>query len=221
MSTPITHLAYSEKVYDRLFKDKDEADFYRGTLYPDIRYMRKNSWLDRFYTHTNANFNIFRYLFSVGSLNIEKAQKAKSFDSGTAFHSIVDSAIRDSVVLRMLSEIRPGIPIVAFKLLQDEILYDRLKDPQKYQKYLEGTNPKEINLLFDEKMVLKWHLLISNYISKNPSDQTRTQFAKGLGLSEAQTNSINKMIGDLRKDKKVVELIENIYDNLENYLELP
>jgi len=40
MAAPITHIALTEKIFDKFFKDKKRKDFFIGTLFPDIRYLK-------------------------------------------------------------------------------------------------------------------------------------------------------------------------------------
>ena len=48
MAAPITHIALTEKIFDKFFKNKTRKDFFIGTSFPDIRYLKV---IDRDKTH--------------------------------------------------------------------------------------------------------------------------------------------------------------------------
>jgi len=48
MAAYITHIVLTDKIFDKHFSNKNKAEFYIGTSFPDIRYLgvikkRKNS----------------------------------------------------------------------------------------------------------------------------------------------------------------------------------
>lgn len=51
MATPITHIVLTEKVFEKFFKDKTRKDFFIGTSFPDIKYLKV---IDRDKSHFNG-----------------------------------------------------------------------------------------------------------------------------------------------------------------------
>ena len=76
MAAPITHIVLTDKIFQNHFKDKNKADFYTGTVFPDIRYL---GVIDRNKTHFK-------------NLKISDVKKETSFWAGFKFHSFLDEA---------------------------------------------------------------------------------------------------------------------------------
>ena len=76
MATPITHVVLAAKIFDNIFKDKIKKDFFIGSLFPDIRYLKV---IDRDKSHFE-------------NLKLKDLKNDDSFLAGVKFHSIVDIA---------------------------------------------------------------------------------------------------------------------------------
>lgn len=82
MAAPITHVVLTAKIFDNFFQDKVKKDFFIGTLFPDIRYLKV---IDRDQTH-----------FS--NLSISDLKTEDSFLAGMKFHSMID-VVREKFIL--------------------------------------------------------------------------------------------------------------------------
>lgn len=219
MASPIIHVAYTQKIYKKLFSDKNEREFYIGTLYPDIRYLAtKNPVLSRHYTHLNFGINSKNLFLPGTKIDLRKIQKANSFKAGKSFHSFIDLVLSDEVISGIMAKRNIKVNIFAFKLLQDEILYDKVPDWNKYRDFLKETLRQESNFLFSKSQVKDWHNILSKYFAQKPDDNSRIEFGKKIGYSRRAAESINAEIKALKTDREILSLIEELYVGLEEFI---
>lgn len=201
MAAPITHIVLTEKIFDKFFKGRIKKDFFVGSLFPDIRYLKI---IDRDKTHFN-------------NLTVVDLEKDDSFLAGVKFHSILDIAREKFVVENNIYSLCSDSKYItqSLKFLEDEIFYKRIKDWHGYIDYFNEILPDEISLGIDAKDVKKWHVLLQKYFCKQPDEQAVTDFVLGVGFSEEAARDINENIARIKMDPKIINILENLYKNFD------
>ena len=204
MAAPITHIALTEKIFDKFFKDKIRKDFFIGTSFPDIRYLKV---IDRNKTH-------YKNLFIADLGNDE------SFSAGVKFHSILDHARENFIVENDTYSLCPESKYItqSLKILEDEIFYQHVKDWSMYLDYLNEILPIERNYGIAEKDLAKWHSLLQRYFQKQPNKDAVSNFTLDIGFTDEVANEINNNISIMRANKKIIEIIKNLYKNFDSLI---
>ena len=204
MAAPITHIALTEKIFDKFFKYKIRKDFFIGTSFPDIRYLKV---IDRNKTH-------YKNLFIADLGNDE------SFSAGVKFHSILDHARENFIVENDTYSLCPESKYItqSLKILEDEIFYQHVKDWSMYLDYLNEILPIERNYGIAEKDLAKWHSLLQQYFQKQPDKGAVSNFALDIGFTDKVANEINNNISIMRANKKIIEIIKNLYKNFDSLI---
>ncbi len=199
MAAPITHIALTEKIFDKFFKDKIRKDFFIGTSFPDIRYLKV---IDRNKTHYD-------------SLSITNLENDESFSAGVKFHSILDQAREKFIVENDTYSLCPESKYIthSLKILEDEVFYQHVKDWNLYTEYLNEILQNEKDYGVAEKDLKKWHSLLQQYFQQQPNNGAVRNFTLGIGFTEEITTEINENIAVMRADKKIINIIKNLYKN--------
>jgi hypothetical protein len=205
MATQITHLVLTDKVYDKYFSQHNKAKFVVGTIFPDIQYL---GVLNRDATHQEIK-------------KLAEIDKADSFKAGIQFHNLVDAVRENFVVARNIYSYCPPLerPFQIPKLLEDEILYDKVKNWPEYQSYLDKILPEELAMNVPEGKIKIWHKMISDYIGQRPTDETRIQWEVDAGKTTEHQVLVNGFIDNIRNNPEVRQIINDLYDNFENLVE--
>src|SRR3989339_2061584 len=204
MAFPITHIVLAEKVFDKFFKDKNKKEFFVGTLFPDIRYLKS---IKREETH-------FRGLF------FADLEKETAFNAGLKFHSLVDQVREMFLEKNNVFSLCPKSSQIKYSLkaLEDEIFHPYLETWPEYAGYLTEVLPEETAFGVEEKTVKKWHTLIREYLLEPPSEQSRQELL-GLGFPNETVREINETVAKIKTDEKVTGILKKMYRNFETLLE--
>ena len=204
MAAPITHIVLTQKVFDNFFKDKIRKDFFIGTSFPDIRYLKV---IDRNKTHYN-------------SLSISDLGNDESFSAGVKFHSILDHAREKFIVENDTYSLCPESKYItqSLKILEDEIFYQHVKDWTVYAEYLNEILQVERDYGIAEKDLKKWHSLLQQYFQQQPDNDAVRNFTLGIGFTEEIADEINQNIDLMRANKKIINIIENLYKNFDSLI---
>jgi len=197
MVTVITHIVLAKKVFDKYFQDKDENNFFVGTLFPDIRYL---STIDRNKTHYN-------------NLTFNDLKKDNSFLAGMKFHSILDTAREKFIVASGIYSLCPKSKYIiqSLKFLEDEIFYKYVDNWGEYISYLNNILPEEKRFGVTEKDIKKWHLLLQEYFKEQPNEKTVTNALLSINHSNKVIDEINGNIVLMRVNKDIVNILEDMY----------
>ncbi len=200
MAAPITHIVFTEKVFDKLFKDKTRKDFFVGTLFPDIRYLNV---ISRDKTHYD-------------NLSIAKLINDESFAAGVKFHSIVDQAREKFVVENNTYLLCPKSKYItqSLKILEDEIFYNYVEDWEVIINYLNKILPIEKDSGIAKKYLEKWHLLLQQYFHHEPDRNAVSKFTHSIGFSQDVSDEINRNVAKMRTNEKIIKNIKELYNNL-------
>lgn len=204
MAAPITHIALTEKIFDKFFKNKTRKDFFIGTSFPDIRYLKV---IDRDKTHYD-------------NLSVSDLVNDKSFSAGVKFHSILDHARKKFIVENDTYSLCPKSKYItqSLKILEDEIFYQHVKDWSIYIDYLNEILQSEKDYGIAEKDLKKWHSLLQQYFQSPLDKCVVTGFIRGMGFSEEIAQEIDKNISIMKTNKKIIEIIKNLYKNFDSLI---
>jgi len=204
MAAPITHIALTEKIFDKFFKDKIRKDFFIGTSFPDIRYLKV---VDRDKTHYDG-------------LSIADLGNDESFSAGVKFHSILDHTREKFIVENDTYSLCPESKYItqSLKILEDEIFYQHVKDWTVYTEYLNEILQVEIDYGVAEKDLKKWHSLLQQYFQQQPDNNAVRNFTLGIGFTEEIADEINQNIAVMKANKKIINIIKKLYKNFDSLI---
>ncbi len=163
-AAPITH-AYLAKKFFKAYPDfsaEERNAFMVGTLFPDIRYISDNARENTHYEDVSLD---------------DVIHEENPFIAGIKFHCYVDEQREQYVVENQIYA--KTIPYSSdfyftyLKLAEDELLFD------KYNWYdvclaLQTIYPEELNWGIQEKIVVKWHKLLTLVFVNPPTSLLNT-----------------------------------------------
>ena len=204
MAAPITHIALTEKIFDKFFKGKIRKDFFIGTSFPDIRYLKV---IDRDKTHHD-------------NLSIANLGNDESFSAGVKFHSILDQVREKFIVENDTYLLCPESKYItqSLKILEDKIFYQHIKDWTVYAEYLNEILQVERDYGIAEKDLSRWHSLLQQYFQKQPDEQAVKNFTLSIGFTEEVDVEINENIAKMKANKKIINIIKNLYKNFNSLI---
>lgn len=204
MAAPVTHIVLANKVYDQIFPDISKAEFFMGTNLPDIRYIGA---VDRDSTHFDR-------------LATSQLRDTNPFMTGVKFHSIVDEVREDYVLKNDLYSKMPQskYAMTALKLLEDELLYEKVLNWEEFTNSLETIPYDQIEIDIEKEYIDLWYSFIKKYLTTRPSAETRKVFIKNLNRPEGEEPAVNSLIEELKSNFHVVRYIEDLYRNFDNLL---
>ncbi len=201
MATPIVHVVLTDKIFNKFFINRNKKDFFIGTSFPDIRYLRI---IKREKTHFE-------------NVKMKDIEKENDFTAGLKFHSILDQIREDFIVKNNAYDLFPNskLSTLALKLAEDRILYNNTQDWQEYIDYLNEVLVDEINFGLKADDIKKWHELLQQLFSHSPNRQSIQDFASEIFFSNHDINELDKMATQLSANKKLIKIIKNLYANFE------
>lgn len=204
MAAPITHIALSNKIYDKLFSDKDKQAFFVGTCFPDIRYLKV---IDRNKTHLSVS-------------SIDQIYKEEPFTTGLLFHNLLDRTREDFLVSRNVYSLCPESKYVtqAVESLEDKRLYGKILDWTPFINYFKNILEQELKLGVDTKHLEHWHRTLQDYFLEKPSKKSRNNFANALSVPQEVVNEIENVVNIIENVPEVTKYIEDLYDGFEELL---
>jgi len=204
MAAPITHIALTAKIFDKFFKDKNKKDFFIGSCFPDIRYLKV---IEREKTHFD-------------NLTIADLKDNDAFTTGLKFHSILDIAREKYIVENDTYSLCPKseYATTSLKLLEDELYYVSITNWSEYIEYLKEISTDEINIGININDVKKWHNLLNCYFQTKPSTKSITDFMHGIYFTDDVIREIFKNLDIMRTNKKIIEILKNLYKNFDTLI---
>lgn len=203
MAAPITHIVLTDKVFDKYFKGKNKKDFFIGATFPDIRYLAN---IKREITHQESDSQL--------------PKEENSFKAGMRFHSLIDEIwnkfVRPNGNFVLYPKLKNSVNgITSFKLLEDELLYEKIGNWKKYIKFFDEILSDELLFNTPEKKIEKWHKILQKYFSRRPNDSDREAFIKGLGFSKEIADEMNYNVDLMKNNQRTVQAIMELYNNFE------
>ncbi len=204
MPGPVTHIALTEKIFDRCFSGKVRKDFYIGTLFPDIRYL---GFIDRSMTHYT-------------DLTMAGIQSEDSFLAGLKFHSLVDITWRKyhpGNGLYASYSIPPNAGFVV-KMAEDSFFYNYVDDWQAIIKFLDDILQHEKAFGMPVYILRTWHTLLQQYFKKQPGSSVIKSIAGGAGISKDLVEQTENLLPAMQKDQKVSKTLQNLFEKTVNLM---
>lgn len=218
MASQIAHIVYAKKYFDWLdaegLNDLDDEglllapiekinrdEFILGCIFPDIR--RIDEDIKRKDTHLK---------FEPLDLNFSGLT---SFEAGWKFHLYCDMR-REEILnkygfysLEKTEELF-GQPA---KLLEDELVYDEYSNWEKLCNYFNNPPHFDAKIKVSSETAGLWYAIVSKYMEKKPDDRTMRIFLSKQKYS-IQLEEIVKLVDELRKNEKVVEMLKKVKDEI-------
>jgi hypothetical protein len=200
MAQQIAHVVYAQKYLENNPRKGGEF-FILGTLFPDIRRVAEK--ISRKDTHLR---------FSKIDLDFSGMEL---FEAGWKFHLWCDMR-REEILnkygfyaLRGTNLIEPGV-----KLMEDELVYDKLKNREKLIFFLNNPPLVKTDLDVSQETVERWYAILAKYLEKKPNDKTiRAFLSKQRGFGE-NIKEIIDGVGKLRENQKAVEILKKVSDEI-------
>lgn len=197
MAGPIGHIVFLAKIFDEYFSDLVKKDFFIGTSFPDIRYLRV---IEREKTHFNH-------------VTLSDIRKNDAFMSGVKFHSLVDEIRERYMEDHDIYSLCPESKYItqSLKILEDEIYYSSIQNWDEYIQYLNEILPEQVNFGVRSEDVRRWHTFLQHYFVKQPNLSAVKSLCSDLGFSKEAAEEMITNIEQMKTNKKIVEVIKNLY----------
>lgn len=197
MSALIGHAVYGKRVLDKYFPGQNEAEFFVGTTFPDIRNL---GVISRDQTH----------LAGVRLADLQACES--SFDLGFKLHSLIDDVhfrfMKENGIYNFSPDLR--FAVQAFKVFEDRLLYPKLDCWVRISGYFDQIFDQEQTFGIDLYDVRRWHNFIKRYYLEGPSEDNTKNF-------NAETGFPSKRADDFLKTLKVIEGKQEIKDAALNF----
>lgn len=135
-------------------------------------------------------------------------------------HNYVDIqreiVVKKTGISSHLKEMPKGLRVLFLKLLEDEILFDKIKR-ESFIQALTHVYPEEIEMGVTSAIVLKWHQSMMVCCSERPSEFLKRLSEQGLGFLDADCKTILEWCVLLPKyalDAKFVDYVDYLHEAL-------
>ena len=205
MAAPITHIVLANKVFNKYFSDKDKADFYRGTVFPDVRYL---GGIRRSETHFE-------------DVTFFDVKKEDSFFAGFKLHSLIDRIRERFIHKQNIYSFLPASRhiVEAVKLIEDRLLYSKVKDWKSVKDYLNNYSKEEFSFKVNRNEIEKWHGLLRIYFDKEPKVENTIEFLSKLKGFKGSLGELKFLMDRLDSNPKIREMVFKFYREFEILLE--
>lgn len=201
-AAPGTHVYFAQlwRQHNTFGPDQEHA-FIAGNLFPDIRYL---GTIDRDSTHEKH-------------LTAAMVRKTpNSFKAGMRLHAYVDEQrayfVKKSKIESYLKNISKDTRVLFLKLLEDEILWDRI-DTSEALIAMETIFQEEHDSNAGEAALVEWHKRMNCSLSQCPSEFLKSLANADLGFLKADLKTVkewSKLLPRLAKDPIFIEYTEKM-----------
>jgi hypothetical protein len=202
MASQVAHIIYARKYFEKYHPDFDERDFILGCVFPDIRRIDPN--IKRKTTHP-----IFY------NLNLD-FEDLSSFEAGWKFHLYCDMR-REEVLnnCNFYSQKYAGsFENQSAKMLEDEIVYDSFQKWSSIYDYFKNVSMVSTGIDIPKESFEKWYSIVADYIKEKPNDNSIKFFLSKQPSVKLVSDDIVAMVDKLRKNDKVVKMLEKVKDEI-------
>jgi hypothetical protein len=200
---PITHIYLADRWVESgaTYKNEEMREFIIGNLFPDIRYLGEISRED---THEEG-------------VTLDDIDNSNSpFLAGKRLHAYVDvfreACVEKWGVYNLVREFSHGHNANFLKLIEDEILYDRIW-PEFIIACLDELVEDEVATGVSTDCLLLWHLGLQTYFAQRPS-QMLAQLAetgKGLyGMSPQTIAEWSELLPILAQQEELIQYVDDL-----------
>lgn len=205
MAAPVTHIVLTEKIFNKYFKNKNKKDFFVGTSFPDVRYLRV---IEREKTH---------FL----NIKINELINQDSFTAGLKFHSLIDEICVKLMESEEIYSLCPGSKYPShffIYLLMDELLYDKINRWDNFIDFFNKVVSGEKSFGISIEIIERWHRILQNYFSQKPNDNSREKLITSIDFSEDDANNINNLISEIKSNRKINNVVKKLYLNFDSFI---
>jgi hypothetical protein len=204
MAGEIGHVVYAARLLTYLRDQVEDPEYWVGTLFPNIRHLNVPS---RHMTHPHH-------------VGLSSLAGNTDFATGLRVHSWVDATRSHYFAQEHMKELLPWHPLVpyAFDLLEDELLYSHFDDWNLIHRLLNTVHKAELLYTAASSDILQWHSTLQHYVKKSPTDRSRYDFSRAVGLSDATANEVNDIVDVLRDNPSAERLLKKFWQHLEHLL---
>jgi hypothetical protein len=205
MASEISHVVYAARVLTNLGSQVKEPTFWVGTLLPNIYQLNIQP----------------RHRLHPGGISLYSLVAEKDFATGLRVHNWIDVVRENYLRNNYIKEKLPWSPLVpeAFRLLEDDLLYDYFEDWDLVFRLLNKVNDDELNFVSERTMIAKWHEIIQHYIEKHPNDNDRQRMLHDKGLTKTLAKSTVAQMHKLNDSPTAIKLLEGFWGYLEDTLD--
>ncbi|MDP2656381.1 MAG: hypothetical protein Q8P11_02350 [bacterium] len=205
MATPITHIALAEKVFEKHFLHFQRADFYIGSVFPDIRYL---GVIERHQTH----------VFNVSLSDVTSASSA--FRAGVLYHCLVDEMRERFVSGRGIYDLCPVSKFTptAIKLFEDELYFPHVRDWQNIGSMFDTLLTEELSYDISREAIEKWHGMVKKYCKQVPTPMSVEVFAIGAMQEQAIADEINSLIVQIKNISEVQKIALDFWNQFDDLI---
>lgn len=202
MASQIAHIIYAKKYFDKYHPTINKDEFILGTVFPDMR--RIDGSIKRKDTHRH---------YDPLDLNFEGLT---AFEAGWKFHLYCDMR-REEILNRCGFYSLPGTEDfwrLPGKFLEDEVVYDKYNNWEKLVLYFNGAPQIETGVNVSRETFALWYAILAKYIEKRPDSRIIRIFLSKLPDLAEKADGIVESIDVLRKNKKAVDILAKIVEEI-------
>ncbi|HAU07753.1 MAG: hypothetical protein UW46_C0004G0045 [Candidatus Yanofskybacteria bacterium GW2011_GWF1_44_227] len=198
MAAPITHIVLANKVFSKEFPLFSREKFFVGTSFPDIRYL---GVIERSKTHFTSPL-------------LADIKKENDAQAGMMFHSFVDGVrekvLKEAGIYKMIP--KNGISIQTLKLLEDEVLYNKIEDWKVIASYFDSILAEELAYPIGEDSIKRWHNALQHYFVEGPNAGSRKVLFTEMNFSDENTFETEEILAEMRQNDKIIDMINDFYN---------
>ncbi len=204
MAGEVGHVVYAARILTHLGDVVKDPSYWAGTLFPDIRHLgivsRKNTHIE--------------------GVSLKSLAGQNDFHTGMRVHAWIDATREQYLRKQNIKENIFWHPFVphALKLVEDQMLYDKFDDWNLIHRILNKVHEDELHYVNNEKTIQQWHTVLQDYFKVQPNDESRTNLAVAIGLSESSAGEINSVVQRLQNDPKAMDVLFGFLEYLETIL---
>jgi len=204
MAGEVSHVVYGNRVKEYLGDRVEDASFWVGTLFPDIRHL---GVVSRHRTHPE-------------DVSLTSLVGDTDFATGLRVHAWVDATRERFLRDQNMKEALPWHPFTphALKLYEDELLYSKFSEWDLVDRVLNTVHKEEQRLVNDEEAILRWHMVLKSYFQQKPTQASRVALSEAIGLSKTSAEEIESIVERLRSHERTQELLEEFWGELDRLL---
>lgn len=205
MAGEIGHVVYAARVLDHLGDAVADHSYWVGTLLPNMYQLNEGL---RHRTHPM-------------DVSLRTLRGESDFATGLRVHAWVDSTRAYFLQRQHMKEVLPWHPYVplALKLVEDALLYEHFDDWNLVYRLLNTLHTEEHLYVSDEVVLRQWHSILQHYLRERPSEATRLQLCRSLGLSDAGAAEVVTLTHQLERNGAAQELLIDFWRHFEDLLQ--
>jgi hypothetical protein len=214
MASPISHIIYAKKYFEKNPSNINKDEFILGCLFPDIRRVSEN--IKRKDTHIPDEIlkksNIQE---NTNPVNMDFTGLT-AFQAGWKFHIYCDMKREEILKNKKFYSLEDTSTLESLpaKYLEDEILYDQYNNWEKIYLYFNNAPEVDLDIYVPRETFEFWYAILAKYIERKPDKKSQHIFFTKQFFLKDKADEIVDAIEKLRKNEKVVTILKNISEEI-------